>query len=285
MDKALKSYPTEMAWAIVQAKNQSFAVATQDLHEMVIMPEVAAVPNTREYVRGVINLRGQVLPLIDLRKRMGLTSALEEINAFCTLLEQREQDHRNWLHELEASVTERRAFSLATDPHKCAFGKWYDAYRTDDQRIAMHLKKFDQPHKNIHGVAIEVQKLAAEGHHDRAQELIAVTRAGSLAHLLELFGELRSLLRESSREIALILEARGKRFAISVDSALSVEKLSAGTVEELQAGVGVKQNGVVRRIAKRVKGGEVVLILETDHLIDGNEPGGDVFPELDAIRS
>ena len=285
MDKALKSYPPEMAWAIVQAKNQSFAVATQDLHEMVIMPEVAAVPNTGEYVRGVINLRGQVLPLIDLRKRIGLTSAVEETSAFCTLLEQREQDHRKWLQELEASVTERREFSLTTDPHKCAFGKWYDAYRSDNQQIAMHLKKFDQPHKKIHGVAIEVQKLAAEGQHDRAQELIEATRASSLAHLLELFAELRSLLRESSREIALILEARGKRFAISVDSALSVEKLSAGTVEELQAGVGVKQDGVVRRIGKRVKGGEVVLILETDHLMDGHELQEDVFPELERGRS
>jgi purine-binding chemotaxis protein CheW len=36
---------------------------------------VTAVPCTPAYVRGVINLRGQVLPVIDLRVRLGLAAA------------------------------------------------------------------------------------------------------------------------------------------------------------------------------------------------------------------
>ena len=108
----LRSYPPEMPWAIVEVKNQLFAIATQDMREMVVMPEAAQVPDVPDYIRDVINLRGRVLPVVDLRKRMGLASALEETEAFCTLMLQREQDHRNWLNELEASVKERRPFSL-----------------------------------------------------------------------------------------------------------------------------------------------------------------------------
>ena len=114
--RTLKNYPAEMAWAVIQAKNQAFAVATRDLREMVIMPEVSEVPNTGEHVRGVINLRGRVLPLIDLRKRIGLASLAEENAAFLAMLWQREKDHHNWLRELEASVRERREFQLTTDP-------------------------------------------------------------------------------------------------------------------------------------------------------------------------
>jgi chemotaxis signal transduction protein len=33
---------------------------------MVIMAGIAEVPDTPEYVRGVINLRGRVVPLLDL---------------------------------------------------------------------------------------------------------------------------------------------------------------------------------------------------------------------------
>jgi len=273
MRQSLKDYPPDMAWAIVQARDQSYAVATQDLREMVIMPEVAAVPNTGEYVRGVINLRGRVLPLIDLRKRLGLTSAVEETNALCTTLEQREQDHHNWLNELEASVRENREFHLATDPHKCAFGKWYDGYHAENQLVAMHLKKFDLPHKQIHGIAAEVQKLTAQGLHDRAQELLDSARSGALARLTQLFAELCSLIRENSREIALVVEGGGRQFGISVDSALSVERLAAGSVEEFQAGVGVQQDAVVHRFGKRAKGGEVILILETALLMNGSELG------------
>lgn len=91
VEGALKNYPSEMAWALVQAKNQAFAVATRDLREMVIMPEVSEVPNTGQHIRGVINLRGRVLPLIDLRKRIGLASLAEENAAFSAMLEQRER--------------------------------------------------------------------------------------------------------------------------------------------------------------------------------------------------
>ena len=96
MESTLKSYPAEMPWTI--ARNQLFAIAAQELREMVIMPEIAEVPDTPEYVRGVINLRGHVIPLLDLRKRMGLTSAVEETESCCALMQQREQDHRNWLN-------------------------------------------------------------------------------------------------------------------------------------------------------------------------------------------
>jgi purine-binding chemotaxis protein CheW len=33
---------------------------------------VTAIPNTPEYIRGVINLRGTIVPIIDLRRRFGL---------------------------------------------------------------------------------------------------------------------------------------------------------------------------------------------------------------------
>ena len=269
VDGTLKNYPTEMAWAIIQAKNQTFGVATRDLREMVIMPEVSEVPNTGEHVRGVINLRGRVLPLIDLRKRIGLASLAEENAAFVAMLEQREKDHHKWLDELEASVRERREFRLTTDPHKCAFGKWYDTYKPESTLVAMHLKKFDQPHKQIHAVAVEIAKLEAEGQIDQAHALIEETRTGTLARLVTLFGELRSLARESSREIALIVEDDGKSFAISADSALSVEKLAAGSIEALEAGVGVTHGGVVQRFGKRIKTGEIILILESDRLREG----------------
>jgi chemotaxis signal transduction protein len=271
MDRTLKNYPPDMAWAIIEAKSQAFAIATRDLREMVIMPEVSEVPNTGEHVRGVINLRGGVLPLIDLRKRIGLASLSEENAAFSSMLEQREQDHHNWLHELEASVRERRKFGLTTDPHKCAFGKWYDAYKPESTLVAMQLKKFDQPHKQIHAVAVEVEKLMAQGQEDGARALIEETRNSTLARLVALFGELRSLLGESKREIALIVDDAGKRFAISADSALSVEKLASGSIEALGAGLGVVHGGVVQRFGKRAKGGEVILILETDRLRDGVE--------------
>ncbi len=264
---AVRSYPAEMPWAIVELKDQRFAIATQDMREMVIMPEAARVPDAPAYVRGVINLRGRVLPVVDLRKRMGFASALEETENFCTLMQQREQDHRNWLNELELSVRQRRPFTLATDPHQCKFGQWYDAYHAENPWVAALLKKFDAPHQQIHGFARMVEELKAKHEHDQADHLISQARSGVLSKLIRLFTELRDLVRQTERETAVVLSGQGRMFAISVDLALSVEKFSPESIEEVSPLVSLDHNSVVRRLARRAKDNEVVLLIETDSLM------------------
>lgn len=42
------------------------------VREILGMAEITAVPQTPDFIRGVMNLRGNILPLIDLRLRFGL---------------------------------------------------------------------------------------------------------------------------------------------------------------------------------------------------------------------
>ena len=285
MPTVLRTYPPEMPWAIVEVKNQLFAIATQDLREMVMMPDTAQVPDVPDYIRGVINLRGRVLPVVDLRKRMGFASALEETENFCTLMQQREQDHRNWLSDLELSVAQRRPFALATDPHKCKFGQWYDSYQAENPWVAALLKKFDAPHQQIHGVAVTVEKLKASQDYDQADRLIGQTRDGLLAKLINLFAELRDLVRDTERETAVILGGENRLFAISVDLARYIEKFPPGNIEEISSLVSSSHNSVVRRLAKRAKSKDVVLIIETDSLMAGCDLDVLTKPDSSAERA
>ncbi len=106
-----------MPWVIVQLKNQEFGVPTSNVRELVSRPEVGPVPGTPPHMRGVMNLRGRIIPVVDLRQRLGMTSATDETERFC-VVDQRRQDHVKWLAELESSVREDREFKLATDPHR-----------------------------------------------------------------------------------------------------------------------------------------------------------------------
>ena len=49
--------------------NENFGVPIGIVHEIVRVPEVTAVPDAVSYVEGVINLRGKIIPVVDLRKR------------------------------------------------------------------------------------------------------------------------------------------------------------------------------------------------------------------------
>jgi purine-binding chemotaxis protein CheW len=50
--------------------NEEFAVDILATKEVVGRPRVTPVPETAEYVEGVMNLRGSLIPVLDLRKRL-----------------------------------------------------------------------------------------------------------------------------------------------------------------------------------------------------------------------
>jgi purine-binding chemotaxis protein CheW len=51
---------------------EEFAIEVLSVREIMGIQEVTSVPQTPAYVRGVINLRGKVIPVIDLRLKFGL---------------------------------------------------------------------------------------------------------------------------------------------------------------------------------------------------------------------
>lgn len=54
-----------------QVGRETYGVPITSLHEIVRVPEITAVPDAPEFMEGVINLRGKIVSVIDLRKRLG----------------------------------------------------------------------------------------------------------------------------------------------------------------------------------------------------------------------
>ena len=52
---------------------ETFGVPISLVHEIVRVPDITSVPDAPECVEGVINLRGRIISVIDLRKRFGET--------------------------------------------------------------------------------------------------------------------------------------------------------------------------------------------------------------------
>ena len=57
---------------VFQVCAQSYAIEISRVQEIRALSQVTAVPGAPEFVEGLINLRGQVTPVVDLRKRFGL---------------------------------------------------------------------------------------------------------------------------------------------------------------------------------------------------------------------
>ncbi len=56
---------------------EEYGLEILKVQEIIQMQAVTKVPRTPDYVRGVINLRGKVIPVIDLRKKFGLVTVTD----------------------------------------------------------------------------------------------------------------------------------------------------------------------------------------------------------------
>ncbi len=57
---------------------EEFGVDILKVQEIIRTMEITKVPRAPEFVEGVINLRGKVIPIIDLRRRFGLSSKVHD---------------------------------------------------------------------------------------------------------------------------------------------------------------------------------------------------------------
>ena len=55
--------------------NEEYGIEILKVREIIGMMDITYVPRTPDFVKGVINLRGKVIPVIDLRRKFGLDEA------------------------------------------------------------------------------------------------------------------------------------------------------------------------------------------------------------------
>ncbi|MDF2937714.1 MAG: cheW-2 2 [Paenibacillaceae bacterium] len=52
--------------------DENYAIKIEDIHEIIKMQAITDLPHSKYYVKGIINLRGMVVPVISLRNLFGL---------------------------------------------------------------------------------------------------------------------------------------------------------------------------------------------------------------------
>lgn len=65
--------------------DEEYGIGILKIKEIIGMLPVTSVPKTPDFVRGVINLRGKVIPVVDLRARFGIEE-IEYTDRTCTIV-------------------------------------------------------------------------------------------------------------------------------------------------------------------------------------------------------
>ncbi len=73
MDQAVKVMADrEGKYLTLTLDNEEYGIGILKIKEIIGMMAITTVPQTPEFVKGVINLRGKVIPVVDLRLRFGM---------------------------------------------------------------------------------------------------------------------------------------------------------------------------------------------------------------------
>ena len=66
---------------------ERYAVDVAKVREVLELSSITRVPRTPEFMRGVINLRGSVVPVIDLRMKFGMSGTEKTVNTCIVVME------------------------------------------------------------------------------------------------------------------------------------------------------------------------------------------------------
>jgi purine-binding chemotaxis protein CheW len=67
--------------------DEQYGIAIDKIKEIIAMMDVTNVPNTPPFMRGVINLRGSIIPIVDTRLRFGMEHRDEDMHTAIIIVE------------------------------------------------------------------------------------------------------------------------------------------------------------------------------------------------------
>ena len=267
-----ESISVNMPWLILKLQESYFAINSRDVTGIFRVEEdVVPVPDSKKNMRGIINMRGDVIPVMELRAMLGMISFAEEHKNFSDMLEMRKCDHVNWVEELKRCVEQGIEFTLTTNPHMCAFGKWYDNYKTTNPTIDFHLKKLNEPHCKVHETAIDIYSCNdIKDEQERKQKISDLLKQETTVYMpkiMNLIDETKEVIESSYKEMCVVIKDSTSTLGLLVDEVVSVEDL-----EFIDNVNGIKstsqQTSFVESIAQRITTKQHILVLNKEALFN-----------------
>ncbi len=103
-------------WVTFYLDNEKYGIKVMQVQEVLRLTEIAPVPGAPEYVLGIINLRGNVVTVVDTRKRFGLQEKQPEDATRIVIIEAANQVV-GILVDSVAEVADLRASEMESAPN------------------------------------------------------------------------------------------------------------------------------------------------------------------------
>jgi purine-binding chemotaxis protein CheW len=103
---SVNSITETVQYLTFKLEDEVFALDVAKVREILELTSITKIPQTPEFMRGVINLRGSVVPVIDMRLKFGMSATEQTVNTCIIVVEVTLEGDTTVLGALADSVQE-----------------------------------------------------------------------------------------------------------------------------------------------------------------------------------
>jgi len=104
-------------WVTFFLENEKYGIQVMQVQEVLRLSDIAPVPGAPDYVMGIINLRGNVVTVIDSRKRFRLPEKESDDSTRIVIIETESEQVVGILVDSVAEVAELRSSEIESAPN------------------------------------------------------------------------------------------------------------------------------------------------------------------------
>jgi len=243
-----------------QIGREEFAFPMEHVREILRVQTPKEVPGAPEHLLGVLTVRGQILPIVDLRRLLRQTSFAADLIAACRLAS---ADYQTWLTQNTSGENlDMHRVTAAAEQLRT----WLSAFNSSSQSLTETLAQARGLNEHV-----TKQASAAAGHDLDAKGMDAVGKdivasAKAIVAALHTFEEqVEGSIHEDQRII--VVDSKGFQLGLVVDHVNEVLGVQDNAIEA-PPNVAHEQGVNLSGIVKLDNGNRLILLLATGSLLD-----------------
>jgi purine-binding chemotaxis protein CheW len=244
-----------------QVGQEEFAFPMEHVREILRLQTPKEVPGAPEHLLGVLTVRGNILPIVDLRRLLRHTSFAADLIVACR---QASGEYKTWLEQSETSLDKADYQGAAKASERLR--NWLLAFNSSSQTLMETVAQ-------VRGLNEEVSKEAnATIKHERdlaglkALHVSLVSRARAIvAALLSFEEQVEKNIGEDQRII--VVDSNGFQLGLVVDHVNEVLGVQDDAIEP-PPDIAHHGGSILSGIARLDQGNRLILLLDTGNLLD-----------------
>ncbi len=237
---------------------EEYAFYIEQVREIIRVNDITPVPNAPYYVKGVQTVRGNLLPIIDLRKLFQVKSLNKEKGEEIELWK---QYFNRTIENFRDFMNGNSSFNIKEDN----FMDWIDGLFTSDEDMLDILAKMKKEYNQVLGEMKEALNLKSNNQSEKAQETCQEDIMSRVKSLQDIFEVISNFDFEKEQRI-LVININNMYIGITVDSVNEVKIVQRDTIESIPDII-VKDTKELKSAIKDETGKRLVVILDETELL------------------